>query len=567
MKGVGKYYSRREFLRTAAQSAVAAGVVATGASLVPGCERTEFDLLIRGGMLYDGRGGPPVRADVGIRGERIVAVGHLASSSARTLLDVDNLAVAPGFIDVHSHTDIGLLVNPKAESKIRQGVTTEISGNCGASPFPIAGPTASLVRAEIGQEYELTPDWHDAEGFLSRLERGKIALNYATLAGHSSLRAAVVGMDNRAPTREEMAAMKRALATAMEQGALGLSTGLEYTPGCFASTEEIVELCRVVSQCGGLYATHMRNEDVSVEEALDEAIHIATRAEVPLQVSHLKVCQRRNWYKLPNLLARLSAAHERGVKVHCDRYPYTAYGTTLKLMFPLWAREGTDEDFTQRLKDSAQWEKMRSHLRQRADALGSWEQVLITRVGTSQGSFAEGKTVQELAESAHLDPCELVRELLIQAEGKVAMCGFAMSEENTERVLAFPLTMVGSDGEAIAPYGLLGRGNPHPRFYGTFPRYFGYYVRDRKILPLQEAIRRVTFLPAQVFALRDRGVIAKGAFADIVVFDPEAIIDRATFVEPHQYSVGIAHVVVNGRLVIQNGEHTGCLPGRVLRRA
>ncbi|MBC7188481.1 MAG: D-aminoacylase [Calditrichaeota bacterium] len=559
-------YSRREFLRSAAQSAVALGVLGATGPLVQGCERAEFDLLIRGGTLYDGRGGPPVIADLGVRGERIAAIGDLTHSTARVVVDATKLAVTPGFIDVHSHTDVGLLVNPKAESKIRQGVTTEISGNCGASPFPLRGPVVATTREEIRQEFEIEPDWQDADGFLGRLERQKIAVNYVTLVGHSSVRAAVMGLDNRPPTSQEMEAMRHEVREALEQGAVGLSTGLEYTPGCFASTAEIVSLCGVVKEFGGIYATHMRNEDVQVEEALEEAIQIAEQADVPLEVSHLKACQQRNWHKTSRLLERLKEVHERGLRVHCDRYPYTAYGTTLKLMFPMWAREGSDEEFVARLKDEAQWRKMRSHLEERVAALGSWERVLITKVAGTQHQAAQGKTVPQLAEELHTDPCEAARQLLIDAEGKVAMCGFAMSEENTERVLSFPLTMVGSDGEAVAPYGVLGRGNPHPRFYGTFPRYFGYYVRERKILPLEEAIRRVTSLPAQVFGLRDRGVLAKGAFADIVVFDPQTIVDRATFTDPHQYPVGIHHVVVNGRLVIHQGEHTGCLPGRVLRR-
>ncbi|MDZ7413472.1 MAG: D-aminoacylase [candidate division KSB1 bacterium] len=560
-------FSRREFLRAAAWTVGLVGATGAAGTWLPSCTRKQYDLIIRGGRVYDGRGGPPVVGDVGIRGERIAAVGDLSHASAGMVLEARGLAVTPGFIDVHSHTDVGLLVNPKAESKIRQGVTTEIAGNCGASPFPLYGKGAERNREELRQEFEVEAEWEDAEGFLRRLEQKKIALNYATLVGHSSIREAVMGLDNRPPTTGELEAMKREVARAMEQGALGLSTGLEYTPGCFASTAEIVELCKVVRKYGGLYATHMRNEDVRVEEALEEAIQIAQQADVPLQVSHLKACQQRNWHKTPRLLERLEQMSRQGLRVHCDRYPYTAYGTTLKLMFPMWAREGSDEDFVARLHNDAQWEEMHRHLEERVAALGSWDRVLITKVGGEGNPAAQGKTVQQLAEESGADPCQVVRQLLIEAQGKVAMCGFAMSEENTERVLAFPLTMVGSDGEAVAPYGILGKGNPHPRFYGTFPRYFGYYVRERGILPLEEAVRRVTSLPAQVFGLQDRGVLAKGAYADIVVFDPRQIRDRATFTEPHQYPVGVVHVVVNGRLVIYNEEHTGCLPGRVLRRA
>lgn len=564
---MGKKISRRDFLKRTGSTGLSISLVGSGMQFLVGCTRREFDLIIRGGMVYDGLGKEPVAADVGLRGGRIAALGDLSSRTTHRVIDASGLAVTPGFIDVHTHTDVGLLANPRAESKIRQGVTTEISGQCGSSPFPLGGEVAAQYKSRIKEEFEVEVDWTDADTFLRRLEKNRTAVNFVPFVGHSTVRATAMGMENRDPSNEELEEMKRFVREALEQGAFGLSTGLEYTPGSFAKTEEIIQLCRVVSKFRGIYATHMRSEDVRVEEALEEAIRIAGEADVELQISHLKASQKRNWHKLPKMLHRISQASKEGVRIHADRYTYRAWATTLQIMFPLWAREGDDEAFVRRLQDDADWGKMRPYLEDKVNALGSWESVLITRVKSEEIKHYQGKTISQLAADARRDPYAFVRELLIDEEGDVSIVGFGMSEENTEKVLAFPLTMVGSDGNAVAPYGILSKGNPHPRYYGTFPRYLGHYIREKKILTLPEAIRRITSMAAQKFEIPDRGVLAEGYCADIVLFNPETVIDKATFSNPHQYPEGIDVVIVNGRVVIEKGKHTGELPGKVLRRA
>lgn len=554
--------TRRQFINKTVQVGASA-VLASAVPTIISC-RAAFDLIIKSGQIYDGSGGPPFRSDIGIRGKKIAAIDDLSSSSSRQTIDAMGMAVSPGFIDVHSHTDIPLLIDPKAESKIRQGVTTEIGGNCGDSVFPLFGAHGKKIIDELWQKYQLQVDWQDLDGFYRRLRKEGIALNYATLVGHGQLRAMVLGYENRPPSRDEMRQMQNLLSTAMEQGALGLSTGLEYTPGSFASTEEIIQLCKTVARFGGIYATHIRNEDVRVEEALAEALRIAQESGVRLQVSHLKACQKRNWHKTPLLLQTIEKAHQSGLNVHADRYPYTAYSTSLQLLFPLWAREGEDEQFVRRLQDHDQWRKIRPFVEDKITALGSWDSVLITRVKSQARKKLQGKSIAELAAVAKQDPFEYARELLIAEQGKVGMCGFGMSEEDTEKILAFPLTMVGSDGEAISPSGIWGQTNPHPRYYGTFPRYLGRYVREKKILSLAEAVHRITMMAAKTFGLKGRGHLTEGNYADVVVFDPETVIDNATFVNPHQFPTGIAYVVVNGKIVVANANHTGALPGEIL---
>ncbi len=476
--------TRRQFIKKAAQGIAAAGIFSSGPSILIGQERHAYDLLIANGMLYDGSGREPRQADVGIRGDRIVATGRLDHGNSAEIIDAQGRAVCPGFIDVHTHTDISLLVDPKAESKIRQGVTLEIGGNCGDSVFPLAGRQAEIIRDEWRNKYGLEADWTDLAGFYERLQLGGMAFNYATLIGHGAIRSAAMGIENRPPSSAELRAMKKHLRAALEQGALGLSTGLEYTPGSFASTGELVELCKVVARQRGIYATHMRNEDLTVEEALAEAIRIGRESDVSVQISHLKASQQRNWHKTPALLAAIGEAQRQGMDIHADRYPYTAFATSLRMLFPLWAREGKDEDFVARLQDNAQWEKIAQFVRDKISALGSWSSIMITRAYTSGRSEYQGKTIEELAASANQDPLEFTRDLLISENGQVGMCGFGMSEADTEATLAAPFTMVGSDGDAISPQGKLGEGTPHPRFYGTFPRYLGYYIREKKILPL-----------------------------------------------------------------------------------
>ncbi len=549
-----KETNRRDFIKTA----LAAG------SVVLGCDRNEFDLLITNGRVYDGLGHEPLSADMGVRNERIVAIGSLRGRSAHRTIDAAGLAVAPGFIDVHTHSDVTLLANAKAESKIRQGVTTEICGNCGDSPFPWDEEKSREAIQEISKEYQIAVNWRTLAGYRQRLEENGLAVNAATLVGHSALRQAVMGPDDRIPTIAEMQKMKSLLSECLQQGALGMSTGLEYKPGMYAATQELIELAAMVAEANGVYATHMRNEDVSVEQALTEALSVAGATGCRLQISHLKACQKRNWYKTPLLLQAIETARKNGLTVCADRYPYTAYSTSMKLLFPPWSRQGENRDFVKRLESWEQWRKIKLFLMDKISALGSWESVLVTRLASAERKACQGKTVAQLA--GKQDPFQFVRELMIAEKGDVGMCGFAMSEQDTDAVLAFAGVMVGSDGNALAPYGVLSQGMPHPRSYGTFPRYLGLYIREKKIISLPEAIERVTSLPCRHFSIVDRGELSIDKFADMVIFNPQTVIDHATFVQPHQYPEGISYVIVNGKLVVENGRHSGQLPGKVLRR-
>jgi len=502
----------------------------------------DFDVLVRGGSVLDGSGAPAERKDVGIRGEVVTAVSDLTGATARRILDASGLTVSPGFIDVHTHSEEELLVNPKAESKIRQGVTTEILGMDGGSYEPRV----------FSQE-------------LRKLEEGGIALNAASFVGQGTIRGLVLGMSDRAATADEIEAMRKLARTAFEQGALGISSGLEYTPGGFAALSEIAELAKVMSGTQGLYATHMRNEDDRVLEAVEESIEIAERAGVGLHISHLKCQGKRNWGKLDSIFEAIRKAETRGVSVTMDRYPYIAYSTTLANLMPLWSREGGTEEFLRRLQSADDWPRIRAAMEEKIALLGSWDAVMISSVEREKNKPLQGKTIAEIVKERGEDPFLYTRALILEEKNRVGMVGFGMEEETTARVLAHPKCMPASDGIALADYGELRKGNPHPRSYGTFARVLGKYVREEKIMPLEEAIRKMTSLPAERFSLARRGRLATGFFADVVVFDPAKVRDRATFAEPHQYADGFEAVLVNGVVVFEGGERTEELPGKVIR--
>lgn len=557
---------RRSFLKGALTTAAVAS--AGGAGLVlQGCSKgRDLDLLVAGGLVYDGSGGPPVRADVGVSGGAIREIGRIRRSRAATVIEAEGQAVSPGFIDVHDHTDTNILVNPKAESAVRQGVTTLICGQCGGSPFPLTGEDLAGQRRTLQEAGVSDADWTDIRGFLARVERGGTALNFATFVGHGSVRAAAMGYDVRPASAEEMDKMKAFVAEAMAGGALGLSSGLEYTPGSFAPTEELVELARVAARGGGVYATHMRNEDVTVLEAVDEALRIAREAAVRLQISHLKICHAAYWSKIDALMAKLEEARQGGIDLRCDRYPYIAGATTLALLFPLWSREGTTEDFLARLGNRTLDAPLRAALTDKEKLLGSWDKVLITSVATDKNRSVEGLNVAEAAARAGKPAYEFVRDLLIEEGSRVGMVDFYGHEDLLKRILSRPYVGIGADSEAVAPYGPLSKGKPHPRYYGTFPRVLGKYVREERIVPLEEMIRKMTSLPADHMGFVRRGRLKVGWAADVCVFDPDRIIDKATFKEPAAYPEGIRQVVVNGQIVVDDGAHTGKLPGRVLRK-
>jgi N-acyl-D-amino-acid deacylase len=558
---------RRSFIKQAVKTAAVVSA-AGGGVLLKGCSTgKDYDLLVSGGTLYDGTGGPPVRADVGVVGKAIKSIGRIRPSRAKEVIPAEGLAVSPGFIDVHEHTSVELLVNPKAESGVHQGVTTLVSGNCGDSPFPLTGPVFEETRSSLLEEYGLDLTWRDARGFFGRIEKSGAALNYSSFAGQGTIRAAAMGYGNRPPSAAELVQMKGLVREAMESGALGLSSGLEYSPGSFASTEELVELCRIAARTGGVYATHMRDEEEGVLEAVDEAIRIARETPIRLQVSHLKIGYQKNWDKFADLMSRIDKAAAGGVDLRADRYPYTAWGTGLDMLFPLWSREGTTRDFIARLEDPSLQDRLKAAVRAKGDELGSWDKALISNVATDKNRAFEGVSILEASRRAGLEPYEFMRNLLVEEKGRVEMIAFAMSEDHLKRLLAHPLVGVGSDGTAVAPYGPLSKGKPHPRLYGTFPRVLGRYVRGEKIVPLEEMIRKMTSMPAGHLGFLRRGALKIGWAADMVIFDPARVIDRATWTEPALYPEGIEWVVVNGRIVVDGNGHTGRLPGKVLRRS
>ncbi len=555
--------NRRQFIKSSAQAGILLGLSGGsywGASAIFG---QGFDLIIKNGTVIDGIKDKSYKADLGISGERIAVVGNLQAEKGKTIIDAAGKAVCPGFIDIHSHTDFELLINPKAESKIRQGVTTELSGNCGGSEFP-RKRTLSEWEKKITERLKLEVDWIDLDGYRSRLTKNGLAVNHGTLVGQGTIRDYAMGEERREPSPKEMELMKELVVEAMEQGAFGVSSGLEYTPSGFASAAEVIELCKEASKYGGFYATHIRSEDIQVLEAVGESLFIAERAEIPLQISHLKASGNVNWWKMPMMIDLIERARDRGVQVTADRYPYIAYSTGLSINFPQWALEGGRTKFVERLKDKDLRQRMKAETLEKVIGNNSWESLLIVEVHTEKNRHLEGKYLPEGAAQRKQDAYEFACDLLVEEGGDVSIVGFGMSEENTELVLRHPLVMLCSDGSALAPYGPLDRGVPHPRNYGAFPRFLGTYVREKRLLNLPEAIKKMTSLPASKMKLKDRGSIRKGNFADLVVFDPKTISDTATYTEPKQYPEGIDYVIVNGRIVIDHDKHTGELPGKTL---
>ncbi|MFO7865643.1 MAG: D-aminoacylase [Candidatus Aminicenantes bacterium] len=560
-----KPISRREFIKNSALTCAATGM--SGSFFFKGLGgNKDYDMVIAGGILVDGSGAEARKADIAVLNGRIAEIGRISASHGRKVIDARNLIVCPGFIDAHDHSDMGLLVNPKAESHIRQGITTLVSGNCGSSPFPLSDAVYEEMRDNLKNAYNIDLDWKDITGFFQRIEKKGTALNYSSFVGQGTVRGAVMGYENRPPEPKEMAAMRKSVQENIRKGALGLSSGLEYAPGSYAGNDEIASLCRAAAGAGGLYSTHMRDEGDFLLESLEETIMTARQAGTGLQISHLKCAYPRNWNKIDRALDVISQAGDSGVDIFCDRYPYVAGATSLSsLNFPLWAQEGGTDDFLERLKDPSLEEKLRSYLKQREEKLGSWEKVVISSVASKKNRRFEGRSIQDCAETAGKDVFVFLRDLLIEERDQVGMILFMMSEDNLKKILRHPLVGVGCDGSVRAPYGPLSLGKPHPRNYGSFPRVIAEFIRKEKILPLPEMIRKMTAVPASRFGFIDRGMVKKGCHADLVLFDFDKIKDKATYQNPHQYPEGIPYVIVNGRLVIEEEEHTGRLPGRVLR--
>ncbi len=508
--------------------------------------RASHDLVIRGGTVFDGTGTPGVERDVAVSAGRISAVAPRLAGRATEEIDARGLAVSPGFIDIHSHGDGSLDADPRAESLIRQGITTIIAGQDGGSD------------ATGGEDQPF-------DALLAGYDRLSPSVNIASMIGLGTVRGAVVGDKDRPATPDELARMGAMVERALAQGACGASSGLEYTPGAFAPLGELIALCRPLAARRLPYATHMRNEDDRVLEAIDESIAVARGARCPLQISHLKTQGPRNWAKLDTVFARIATAKRAGLDVAFDRYPYVAYQTGLTNLFPVWSRDGGTDAFLARLADSATAPRIREATLAKVALIGGWDNVMVTSVRDSSDRAAEGQRLGAFAAASGADPYELAQSLLRRSHGGVGMVGFAMSEDNLARILAHPLGMVCSDGGSYAVDGPTHRGSPHPRGLGTFPRVLGRYVRERKALTLAQAINKMTAFPAARVRLADRGRIAPGLAGDLVVFDPATVADRATFEQPFQYPVGISAVVVNGSIALRDGERRGAGHGRALR--
>ena len=525
-----------------------------------------MDLVIRNGRIFDGNGNPWFRGDVGVEGKRIVGVGDLHECNADRVIDANDLAVTPGFIDIHNHSDIPLMVSGRAESMVHQGVTTMITGNCGNSPFPLIGDARIEAVKSLGTLYGLDVDWSTMKEYGDRLIRQGISVNTGLYVGHGTTRNAVMGLEDRVSTPPEMEKMKTLVRQAMEEGCFGLSTGLGYSPGMYAETEEIIELCKVVAEYGGLYSTHGRPAH-TFPLNIQEAMEIGERAEIPVQMAHIgsSTCQKQNWGKSRSVTLNLvDAARARGIDFTADIYPYTISGGGLTMYVPEWAQEGGKDTMLKRLADPDQRAKMRSEVDEMVRHR-DWSQLLLYGLTSERYRKYIGKTVQEIADTLGVDPFDLVCDIIIREGGRAPFMGIFGLEQDIKTLLRHEAVMVGSDGTAMAPGSPLGGGVTHPRNYGTFARVIGKYVGEG-VLSLTNAIHKMTGMPAWRLGLQARGVIKPGACADIVVFDPFHVKDSYTVTEPPSFPEGFHFVIVNGVITVEEGRHTGALAGEVLHK-
>jgi dihydroorotase/N-acyl-D-amino-acid deacylase len=539
---------------------------------VPVCQAAtaSYDLIIRNGHIIDGTGSPWYAADVGIRAGRIAALGSLENAAATRIIDAHGLVVAPGFIDMLGQSELTLLVDPRAPSKIFQGITTEITGE-GESVAPV-NDTILRENHSTYAHYGIKPDWHNLAEYFARLERQGIGINFATYVGATSVREMVIGYSDRAPSGDELQRMEQLVEQGMRQGAVGLSTALEYPPAPYATTEELIALARVAARFGGIYATHMRDEGNAETAALEETLRIGREAQIPIEIFHLKIAGKRNFGGVPLLLDRIEKARAQGVDAAADTYAYTAWSNSLSAFTPPWANDGGKEQLLRRLKDPATRSRMRREMTTPSDKWDNeWleiegpQDVLICAVDHSELLPYRGKRLSEVAAEWHEDPIDAIFDFLIRDEAGTSVAVFGMSGSDVTLVLQQPWVSIGTDDSATFPEGVLGLDHPHPRAYGTFPRILAKYVREEGKLSLPDAIRKFTALPAQREHLAERGVIKVGMWADLVVFDPSAIRDVATYEDPNRFPEGMSFVLVNGVPVLEQGRMTGARPGKVLR--
>ena len=554
--------TRRRFLGES--SALVAFAIVGGAPAIHLPGRKSYDIIIRNGTLFNGTLSDPVEADLAMNGGRIVAVGRRLGSDARVVIDARGLAVAPGFIDIHSHADGSMFRDPRVESVIREGITTVVVGQDGSS---LAPRRSGGDQPDSSDDNDDDPAYDAIGDVLHAIDALPSAVNVASMVGLGTVRHAVIGDDDRPATADELVRMAALVEASLASGACGASSGLEYTPGIFASRDELIALCKPLAKRGLPYATHMRNEDDRVLEAIDESIAVARGAGCPLEISHLKTQGKRNWGKIDDAFRKITDARKAGLDVTFDRYPYVAYQTGLSNLFPKWSKDGGTSAFVARLSDAELRPRMRKEVLEKVDLIGGWDNVLISGVSNDDDKSAEGQRLGSYAQSLGRDPYDVAEGLLTRSRGGVGMVGFAMSEKNVARFLAHPLSMVCSDGGAYATEGTARDGHPHPRALGTFPRVLGKYVREDRVLTLQQAIYKMTAAPAARLKLGDRGQLKKDFAADVTVFDPSTVIDRATYAQPFQYPEGISVVIVNGQVALRHGERTDTdgRSGRALR--
>ena len=530
----------------------------------------QYDLVIRNGRIVDGTGRAGYVADVAIKNDRIMKIGKLSQATTTRTIDAQGLVVAPGFIDMLGQSETYLLIDPRAMSKVMMGVTTEITGE-GESIAPI-NDRQIKEQEDFLRRFSLTIDWRTLDEYFKRLDKQGSGVNLGTFVGATQVREYVIGYDDRPPTPQELEQMKKLVADAMRDGALGLSTSLQYVPARFAKTEELIELAKVARQYGGIYATHQRSEANTIDASLDEVFEIAQKAKIPVEIWHLKTAYKKNWGRMPYVLNRIKQARDRGLDITADIYPYIAGSTALSACLPPWALEGGTDKMMERLRDPQIRQRLKTEISQEQT---TWENiylgsggpggVLIGSVVNRELDSLQGKRISEIAEQQKKDPLDAVFDLILADHGQTGAIYFMMSEDDMRAAMKSPLVSFCTDSGSRATDGPLAGSKSHPRGWGSYPRILGRYVRDEKLLTLEDAIHKMTGAPAARVGLKERGSIKEGMFADITIFDPSKVIDRATFESPNQYPIGIDYVIVNGKLSVDKGQRTSVLSGRVLR--
>ena len=526
-----------------------------------------YDVLITGGSVLNGEGTPALRADVGIRGGRIATIGDLQTAAATRRIDASGLTVAPGFIDIHNHSDYTILVEPRSESMIRQGVTTMVLGESRSAGPIKAGADEARARADGA-----TIDWTTLGGYFAKLEQKHMSTNIASYVGEEQVWTYVKGYGQSAATPQELEEMKRLVAAAMEDGAMGLSTALLQPPSSFATTANLIELARTAKQHGGIYSSHVRDEGEGVFRAIDEAIRVGKGASIPVDIIHMKIAHKKLWGRANEIIAMVQKARDEGFEIRANVYPYTAGQNNLSSIVPPWAHDGGREKLLERLKDPSARKRMREEVMNGLPnwynhylATGDgWAGMILVLLRHERNRPFQGRRMSDLIAARGGHPADVLFDVLLDEGGSVPTVFFHHSEPDMQLIMKQPWTSIGSDGSAVSPDGPTGRTHPHPRYYGTFPRVLGRYVRELKVITLPDAVKKMTSMNADKLGITDRGRLKEGLVADVTVFDADQVIDRATFEQPHQFPVGIKYVIVNGIVTVDKEQHTGALAGRVL---